>query len=221
MSVPMRSPDHAMRITSAASRGCYLDAMTCTRTKLLALLALGLTGCGPTAEQLSTTILVALPIALMLGMLALFALRRAWGEALSVPPWAIATSVAGLLVSLALSGSRHFDLELLMPVLMVTGPATMGLSLLFGRMRLAAPAERSVVFTPLVVVGVFALPFVAVLLGFVYGSQIDPVMTAGLFALVGSFYVSPIIVLTIVIERVVRARRVARERRAAGDDVLG
>lgn len=219
MSVPMRSRDHATRITGMARRRCYLERMTRMRTKLLALLALGLAGCGPTAEELATTILAGLAVALLLGIVAVFALRRAWGDELSFPPWGIALGIVGLLGSVALMQSRHFDIELLGPALMAAGSATMGLSLLFGRMRLAAPAERSVVLTPVVVVGLLALPFAAVLMRFVSGSEVDPVMTAGLFALVGGFYASPVIVIGLVIERVVRARRAQRGYHA--DDAPG
>jgi hypothetical protein len=217
MSVPTRSRDHATRITGTAQRRCYLERMTDRRTMWLgSALALGLTGCGPTHDELATTILSGLPIALMLGMVAVFALRRAWGDELSVPPWAIATSVVGLVCTVALSQSRHFDVELLVPTLMFTSAATMGLSLLFGRMRLAAPAERSVVLTPLLVVGLFALPFVLVSLRSVSGADIEPVMVTGIMAVIGSAYLSPLVVIGLVIERVVRARRSQRDDHADG-----
>jgi hypothetical protein len=216
-----RSHDHATRITGPTWRRCYLEGMTDRRTMWMgSALALALTGCGPTHDEVATTVLSGLPLALMLGMVAVFALRRAWGDELSVPPWAIATSVVGLVCAGVLSQSRHFDVELLGPALMITSAATMGLSLLFGRMRIAAPAERSVVLTPLIVVGLFALPFALILLRWVSGADVESVMVAGIFALIGSAYLAPLVVLGLVIERVVRARRV-QQRGYRADDAPG
>jgi hypothetical protein len=113
--------------------------------------------------------------------------------------------VAGVVLALALAQSHHFDVELLGPVLSLTVPSTTGLSLLFARMRLAAPAERSIVLVPLLVACLFALPFVSLLL---VGADAEPCFTGGVIAIVGGFYLFPVVVLGLVIERVIRARRV-------------
>lgn len=202
---------HATRITGAPRRRGYSLGMTWTRTHILAALALLLatSGCGPTKEEIAMSALVGLPIAMIVALGATLALRRAWGDELGFPPWGVSLLVVGLLLSGVMATSDEVDPELVAPILAYATPAIVGYSLLFARMRLAAPAERSVVLVPMFVTLVMALPF-ALVFGDLQHEQAELGLVVGIYAILGGALLSPFVVIGLVVERVMRARRATR-----------
>lgn len=170
-------------------------------------------GCGPTREQIAVAGLVALPIGLIFGMLGVLALRRLWGDAASLSPGGWAIAIVGLVVSIALTSSPHFDLELAVPVAAYVSGAVVGLSLFGARLRLGAPAERSAVLTPLVIVGLLALPFAQVLVGVFEHEREAMVLAGGVWAVLGAALATPLVAIGLVIEWIVVSRRAGARRR--------